>query len=114
MTKTTYQKNYFLTNCHLYHYAGNNPIKFLDFNGFTDELYFTEEDAIKAVQNYISQNYKGNEFSGVITKAAVPILSECQDNKSELLARFRKYSRVLLLILCYICVVLFFPAVKTF
>ena len=33
MTKTTYQKNYFLTNCHLYHYAGNNPVRYIDLDG---------------------------------------------------------------------------------
>lgn len=70
--------------------------------GKTDLGYYSKAESLSSQPDTV--------ISGVITKAVVPILSECQDNKSELLTLFRKYSRVLLLILCYICGVLFLIA----
>ena len=42
-------------------------------------------------------------ISGVITKVAVPILSECQQDTNRLLDCFRKYSKLLTLAICLIC-----------
>jgi len=48
--------------------------------------------------------------SGVITKVAVPIMAECQQDKESLLNCFRKYSKTFTFVLCYICGVLFLIA----
>ena len=48
--------------------------------------------------------------SGVISKVAVPIMSECQHDKHSLLNCFRKYSKLFTFVLCYFCGVLFLIA----
>ncbi len=70
--------------------------------GKTDLGYYSKAESLSSQPDSV--------ISGVILKAAVPIFSECQDDKTELLARFRKYSRIFSLVLCYICGALFLIA----
>ena len=54
-------------NLSLYHYAGNNPVKYVDPDGRTDDYftsttYETYEIAIAGVQKYIKENDSGKEL----------------------------------------------------
>ena len=58
-------------NLNVYHYGHNNPITYTDPDGraddyFISKTYETYEIAITEVKKYIRENYKGNEFAGLI------------------------------------------------
>ena len=48
-------------NLHVYHYGGNNPIKYVDPDGRCDEIYAASQDEQKAIENQINRQSQQND-----------------------------------------------------